>query len=311
MFSKLFSTGIMLVWMVGCGTTTTNDNQHNRNDTPSSTKQTTPSETLKKSFSCNVSLETDRDFQDRYVDRHVADIPWPQAKKYKPLSVTEIEQIFTTARLKDPTVSKPMILPPQHIWDSMQSAEKVLYLVNKARCDRGIKPYEGLDPTINSIAQSYAQFLSQHPDLYKQNPHEADGKTPFERMQQEGGVRVGDNADFFQYGENIATFAVGTSSSNYPTVYESEAKAVYGWLYEDVKGQARPYGHRQFLLANKLIENAGEVGAEGLIGIGTALRQYYEAGYYWSEEVIVMDGFDPNKTWDNNLASTQRVTLYQ
>ncbi len=310
---------IIFTFLTGCGVTdiqeknptTSQPAQNNPIQNPSA-NFSLPDDSEKQSYTCEATNTTDRAFKDTYVSSHTADISWPQKYRYNTISVRDIETAFTMARQNDPTVSSAMVLPPQTIWDNMTSGEKVLYLVNKARCDRGIKPFEGLDETITSVAQNYAHYLATHPDRYKADPHDADGRTPWERMQQDAGVDVGTNADFFRYGENIASLAIGTSVHTYPLVPEPEAKAVYGWLYEDVTGQSSPYGHRKFILANKLVENSGDPDKEGVIGTGIATRNYIDNdNNYWTEKIIVMDGFDPKSNWDNNLAHVHDVTLYR
>ncbi len=312
----------VLLFITACGVTLPQSDQNdNTQQQTQQTQQPRPSDLNttpliddadKSVYTCPDNTASDRNFADSYITNHTADIAWPDDQKYNKPSVAAIEAIFNAARKLDPTVTAPMVLPPQTDWDAMNSGEKVLYLVNKARCDRGLKPFEGLDPTITDVAQSYADYIAAHYADYQNDPHNADGSTPWERMQQDGGVEVGTNADFFRYGENIASFGVGTSLHNYPEIYESEAKAVYGWLYEDVAGQASPYGHRKFLLAKQLVENSGAPNAEGLVGIGKARRQYIDDnGYYWSEDIIVMDGFDPRASWDADLSHTEHVDLWR
>lgn len=310
-FTTLLLTAILLA---GCGISDTK-RSGSQSTTDQSTTQTNddtnlsiPEDATKIVTACSADDTTDKAFSDSFVTMRHADIDWPEAERYSTLTVADIERIFTDARAKDPTVHTAMVLPPQAEWEAMDHSQKVLYLVNKARCDRGIKPFEGLDPAITDVAQTYADFLVEHPDLYAQSPHEADGRTPFERMQ-DAGVSIGVNADFFAYGENIASIGVGTSLHTYPLVPESEAKAVYGWLYED---SAQGYGHRKFTLANALVENAGATDAEGVIGVGFATRHYIdENNIYWSTDIIVMDGFDPRSGWDNNLAHVQKTPLYR
>lgn len=323
----LYITLMLSAILTGCGVSDTINNtgnspsasqpsqgssgQSNASTLPE-TNTAIPDDAAKQAYICEADGATDRAFSDTYVTRKIDDIPWPDAFRYNTLTVHDIETIFTAAREKDPTVSSAMVLPPQAVWENMSSGEKVLYLVNKARCDRGIKPFEGLDDAITSVAQNYASYLATHPDDYANDPHNADGRSPFERMQQDAGVDVGTNADFFRYGENIASHAIGTSLQTYPIVPEPEAKAVYGWLYEDVANQASPYGHRKFLLANKLVENAGDPDKEGLIGVGVATRQYRDAkNNNWTQKIVVMDGFDPKSSWDNDLAHVHGVTLYR
>jgi uncharacterized protein YceK len=320
---KLFRTLLIFLFLIvltGCGTTTKKEESsssgsgqkqetpsENQNDptpdNPGTTDNTTQNQ--KSIYSCTNSITSENSFSDSFVQNEHNDIDW-SVSPYNPLTVNDIETAFNTARAQDSTVTAPMVLPPQNIWDNYSSSEKILYLLNKERCDRGIRPFEGIDPAISSVSLSYATYLKDNPDKYAASPHTADGRSPWERMAQDAGVEVNQNADFFQYGENIASLSIA-SSEDYPNVYENEARAVYGWMYED---KVQEYGHRNFMLATGLVENSGIQNEEGLIGVGVVQRQYKEGNFFWTQKIIVMDGFDPRSSWDNNLASAQRISLY-
>ncbi len=260
-----------------CGSTDTtqksqNTQQPSQSDSPNNTSDQTDSQ--KTLYSCSATRQNEESFIDIFTVNQHEDIAW-SVSKYAPLSVKQIEEAFNKARAQERTVDKPMVLPPQQIWDGYSSSEKILYLINKERCDRGLRPYEGIDPKIENVASAYALFLKNNPDLYARTPHEADGRTPWQRMAQDAGVTIKQNADFFRYGENIASFAVGSSGNSYPFVHESEAKSVYGWMYED---KNEGFGHREFILAKGLVENAGFDQSEGLIGVGVAERTYRDGG---------------------------------
>jgi len=313
---------IITFLFIGCGTTKTDKTQtppadqntpvngtgnSNTADSQTPSTQGNSLSDQKKIYSCTNTLKSENSFSDAFIQNGNSDTEW-STSKYNLLKVGDIETAFNAARAKDPTVTVPMILPPQNIWDSYSSSEKILYLVNKERCDRGLRPYEGIDPKIENEALSYASYLKNHPDQYASTPHEADGRTPWQRMAQDAGVIVNTNADFFQYGENIASISVGSSGNDFPLIYESEAKSVYGWMYQDKNEQ---YGHRNFLLAKGLVENSGFHDMEGLIGVGKVTRQYRDGGFFWTQTIIVMDGFDPRSNWDNDLADAMHVDLYR
>ncbi len=312
---------IIIFLLIGCGTTETDKTQQppanqttpvsGAGDNSEANSSTPPAHENNRSdqkniYTCTNTLDSDNSFNDVFIQNGSSDTDW-SASKYNLLKVNDIETAFNTARAKDPTVTVPMILPPQNIWENYSSSEKVLYLVNKERCDRGLRPFEGIDPKIENEAGNYADYLKNHPDQYAATPHEADGRTPWQRMAQDAGVIVNNNADFFQYGENIASLSVGSSGNDFPIVYESEAKSVYGWMYQD---KSERYGHRNFLLAKGLVENSGFKNMEGLIGVGKVTRQYRDGGFFWTQVIIVMDGFDPRSNWNNDLADAIRVDLY-
>ena len=304
---------IITFLLIGCGTTKTDTTQppSTNQSTPAngtpSTQQNNNTSSQKNIYTCSNTLDSENSFNDTFIQNSSSDTEW-SVSKYNKLKISDIETAFNTARAKDPTVTLPMTLPPQNIWDNYSSSEKILYLVNKERCDRGLRPFEGIDPKIVNEANNYANYLKNHPEQYAAKPHEADGRTPLQRMAQDAGIIVNSNADAFPYGENIASFSVGSSGNDFPIVHEGEAKSVYGWMYQD-KNEA--YGHRYFLLAKGMLENSGNRNMEGLIGVGTATRQYRNGDYFWTQVIIVMDGFDPRKNWDNNLAHTIRTDLYR
>jgi hypothetical protein len=314
---KLFKTLIILLFLIswtGCGTTSSDSGQkeetpsknQNNNPTPNNPETTDNTTQNQKSiYSCTNDLNSENSFNDSFAQNEHSDIDW-SVSPYNPLSVNDIETAFNAARAQDSTVNTPMVLPPQNIWDNYSSSEKILYLLNKERCDRGLRPFEGIDPAISSVSVSYATYLKNNPDKYAASPHTADGRTPWERMAEDAGVDVNQNADFFQYGENIASLAIA-STEDYPVVYESEARSIYGWMYQD---KVQGYGHRYFMLAKGLVENSGAPNQEGLIGVGVVQKQYKEGNFFWTQKITVMNGFDPRSSWDNNLASVQQVSLY-
>jgi len=198
-------------------------------------------------------------------------------------------------------------MPSQTEWDNMSESEKALYLINSERCARGIIVYEGIEPqVVSSPAQTYADYISTHRTEFEANPHHADGRSPWERLNQDTGVIVNTNADFWGYAENIAYQAVASSTSYPATVYETTAKSVYGWMYED-KGSN--YGHRHFLLAKGLMENSGDNNMEGVIGIGQATENYQDGGFYWTRVYTVLNGFDPTAQWDSDLNNIIKVEI--
>ena len=300
-------TAVLIVIFSGCGPTSEKEQNPSASQQNDQTLQNSTDDASKSIYTCNSTQNSENSFSDFYTSGNHSDTEW-SASSYDMLSNHDIERAFNTARQNDSTVHTPMVLPPQEIWNNYTSSEKVLYLVNHERCDRGLRPYEGIDISIENVAMTYADYLKEHPDSYDTAPHEADGRNPWQRMEQDAGVQINVNADFFQYGENIASIAVGSSGNASPLVYEPEAKSVYGWMYED---KNEGYGHRNFILAKGLIENSGFDQTEGLIGVGVATRTYKKENIFWTQKIIVMDGFDPKSSWDNNLTHTRRIVLYR
>ena len=256
-------------------------------------------------YNCPSTPQSESIFADTYVTNNHEDINYSTDLISENLDIGQIEILFNTARNSDPTVSDTLTLPPQNIWDAMDSSAKTLYLVNSARCARGIRPFEGIDPILaNDVTKPYAEFISVHENLFMTHPHTADGKSPEERME-DAGIILGQNSEY--YGENITLVGAGLSNG-YPEIYEPEVLAVYSWLYQDKK---ESYGHRHFVLKTGLQDNSGQSPQEGLIGAYTAKVNYEDNGIYWTKVFTVMDGFDPKISWDNNLSHAISVTLYK
>ncbi len=210
-------------------------------------------------------------------------------------TVGSIENAFNIARAGDSTVNVLLELPSQATWDAMNDQEKALYLLNRERYDRGIKPFEGYSADVTGVAQNYAQHLYDTSTF----GHNEDG-TPWERLNRV--QSIADNQDFFAYAENLAITASTQAYTEEPV-----ARAIYSWIYDDAGDSA--WGHRKFCLATELVDNSGKNGMEGLIGIGiargTAFNNFGINGYYTT--IVVMNAFDPGANWDHN--NTERVSL--
>ncbi len=225
--------------------------------------------------SCNLQIIQD---DTSYIDIFpLSDIRWSADGD----SVEDIAKAFNSARAKDTTISKDLEMPSQTTWNSMSIQQKGLYLLNKERYDRGIKPFEGIDQNVVNVAKKYADILSEK----KKFGHNEDG-TPWERLDRVPIIK--NNKDFFMYAENLYG---AYNSVKYIT--NPIAKAIYEWIYADSESS---WGHRKFCLATGLNDNGGESGYEGLVGF--ALRSAYSQSYNVYATLIVMNAFDPSDTWD-------------
>ncbi len=247
--------------------------------TPTSTPTPTPTLT-----SCDI-ITDDSSYNDVFPN---SNIKWSSSGD----SVKDIEDAFNYARAKDSTINKSLVMPSQSIWDDMDNQEKALYLLNKERYDRGIKPFEGIDQNVIDVAQAYAELLYTKGKF----GHNEDG-SPWDRLNRVDVIK--NNHDFFKYGENLYTSAGSANYTKNPI-----AKAIYSWIYDDA-GSA--WGHRKFALANGLNDNSGDIGAEGLIGFG--IKRGDEYGYYpgWKSTIVVMNAFDPSSSW--NHTNTKSVSI--
>ncbi len=247
---------------------------------------TTTESNLSEPISCSLNtIVDDSNFEDLFISANIENTAWESDG----FSVTDIASAFNVARANDPTVTIPLTLPDQAKWDTMSNQEKGLYLLNRERYDRGIKPYEGVDENVINTAQAYAQLLYNTGTF----GHEEDG-TPWERLDRIEEIK--NNRDFFAYAENL--YAAAASNDYTP---EPIAQAIYNWIYND---QGSNYGHRKFALANGLVDNHTDQGTEGVVGFGIVQGDQYEYYAGWKSTIVVLNGFDPNENYlTNNLLS--------
>ena len=215
-----------------------------------------------------------------------ADIPWSCTYS----GVDQIQCAFNNARSAENTqlgTSLPMLtFPSQAIWDAMNQGEQALWIINRERDDRGMKPLEQIESNVTGVAQTYADFLLDN-DAWG---HTEDGRTPWERL--DDNPEIWACHDFLNVAENLAVF-VSTGSIPLPVV-----RSVYMWMYDDA-GSA--WGHRHAILWNPYNDNSGLGAMEGFLGIGRASGGPYQgpfSGSWPNAEMIVMNVFDPCSTWE-------------
>ena len=211
-----------------------------------------------------------------------ADYEWPYSSEN---SVAAIQNRFNAARNGENTqlgTSIPMMtLPSQSVWDQMGDGERALWLINRERTDRGIAPLDSTEPNVTGVAQDYAQFLLDN-DAFS---HDADGRTPWQRML--SNPVINDCHDPLMV-ENLAVLWGGWTLP--------VERAVYMWMYDD-SGSA--WGHRHNILWYPYNDNSGSVGREAFLGIGRATGTHRG----WADsDLIVMDVFDPCATWVDLVA---------
>ncbi len=278
---------------------------NNTSDNNDSSQNSGASQTQYSVWECPATSQSENNFVDTFITHNTNDINYDLNTLAHPQTVSEIETLFNNAHQHDPTISQNIVLPPQSEWDNMSSSQKTLYLVNWERCARGLRPFEGIDPTLrDDVTHPYAEFIAANQSAFASNPHQADGKSPGDRMA-DAGIRLGTESEY--YSENIATFTLGNSAS-YPTVYEPEAHAVYGWLYQD---KAEAYGHRKNVLQTGLHDNTGTSGTEGLIAAATTTAQEKSGGFFTTKSFVVMDAFDPLPAWEAHMSEMIKVSLYK
>lgn len=192
------------------------------------------------------------------------DVPWDWRNWNNDLAT--IEQVFNDGRADDPTISASLNIArdfTQAEWNALSDNEKALYLCNRERVDRGIKPFAAVTSHVKDIAQDYADFLFEE-GLFTHQPSSSQWTSsgrqseaccsPWTRLDHDPDLRAG--TEFFRFGENLAW----SSSSSMSNAVEW---SIYTWIYDDSSSN---WGHRHFNLAE--LNDDSNDGMEGLIGFG-------------------------------------------
>ena len=244
--------------------------------------QTSDDDITSQTQDCSVVITNDNGYEDTLP---LNDKVW-YSMSY---DVDEIQSAFNSARDSDPTISKTLQMPTQSIWNTLSESQKLLFLLNKERVDRGIKPFEGIDTSLENLAQTYTQML------YDNNAtgHNFDAN-PKERLSTI--EKIAENQDTMEYVENI--FISNTMQAQ----EEPAALAVYNWIYADNKNH---WEDRKLCLINSLNDNSGEDSQEGLIGLGIVHGDEFEP-LEGNVTLVVLDAFDPGEGWSH--IGTQTVS---
>lgn len=213
-----------------------------------------------------------------YPSDPTGDLEWPYSSESL---VTDVQTRFNAARANENvqlgTSIPALIFPNQTVWDSMTNAEKALWIINKEREDRGVHRIRGLETNVTGIAQYYAQYLLDN-DAFS---HDADGRTPWERLNDN--PAIGACHDFLSVAENLAVLWGGWTLPI--------ERAIYMWMYDD---SGSSWGHRHAILWYPYNDNSGTVGNEGYLGIGMANGTHQGLA---NSDIIVMNVFDPCSSW--------------
>jgi hypothetical protein len=229
-----------------------------------------------------------------------ADIDWNGGTT----GVADIQAAFNNARTTENTqlsTSIPMLtLPSQTQWDSKSDGEKALWLINKERTDRNIEPLLGLEDNVTDVAQTYAQYLLDN----NQTGHEADGKTPPQRLEANPTIQA--CKEYLSRSENLAYYwGISAFQTSLPI-----EKAVYDWMYRDAIGN---WDHRDAILIDTYNDNNND-NQEGFLGIGRASggphTNPFSGTNYNHVEIVVMNIFDPCATWNSDTTAPTIASGY-
>lgn len=228
------------------------------------------------------------------------EIPWSSGTA----GVADIQAAFNYARAQEnaqlggaiPTIP-PIAMPPQSIWDQADDAHKALWLVNRERIDRGVKPlYLAPEANVTSVAVYYANYLLSHNAF----SHTADGNNPWQRLNTNPAINA--CHDFLNVAENLAAFWASPAGTVIPLPVE---RSIYGWMYED-ESDGNNWGHRHAILWYPYNDNSGLPDMEGFFGLGRASGPHMG----WPvAEIVVMNVFDPCASWSYPTFSSHYLPL--
>lgn len=209
----------------------------------------------------------------------LGDLEWPYSSE---TSVKAIQTRFNNGRtaenLQLGTNIPMMQLPSQGVWDSMSADDKVLWLINRERIDRGLLPLHGVDQRVSEIASNYAHYLINNNAF----GHVENGQDPWARLN--SAPEINACHDFLGIGENLSVLW-----GDWSVPVE---RSVYDWMYND---KSSNWGHRHAILWYPYSNNSGTAATEGLLGVGVAAGAHYG----WEQTtIVVMNVFDPCPLWD-------------
>jgi len=212
-------------------------------------------------------------------------------------TVSDIQAAFNNGRTGENSqlgTSIPMLtMPSQAEWDAKSDKEKALWLINKERVDRGVHPLDNTENNIMSVAQNYSDYLIANNGC----GHEADGNTPWERINLNSTINA--CHDFLSIAENI--FYTVSSINDIKMPIE---RAIYNFIYVDISSS---FGHRQATLWYPYDDNSGTSGKEGFLGVGRTSgtnKQLCFASTWNYVEVVVLNFFDPCSSWQYTIDNT-------
>jgi len=210
-------------------------------------------------------------------------IPWDGTR----VSLNDVEAAYNFARSEEnmllSTTIPAITFPGENEWNLKSANEKVLWIMNRERIDRGMMPFEGADQRVISVAQSYAQFLVQN-DVFG---HGADGLTSWDRLDLHPDILGCRDFNWENLGNRW--------SSAGPVQFPIEA-ILYEMYYDDDHAS---WAHRQGNL-RFYDNNSGDPGSEGVIGVGIVHTTNFQGSFSEPKNfvtILVLEILDPCSSW--------------
>ena len=207
------------------------------------------------------------------------------------LKVNRLETAFNHGRDEEDkqlSTDLPEInFPDSTTWKAKGPEERALWIINKERKARGLKPFSGLDSSVTGIADDYAIYLGNN-DTFG---HFADGRSPTDRLKTHPDI----NGCMDYHWENL--FWTGAKHS--ATFENFTGFAIYNFIYHNSSSN---WAHRSELFHKNYKDNSGNAGEEGLLGVGyEEVQNYTRYGTtYQDASILVLNGIDPCASFPYN-----------
>lgn len=182
--------------------------------------------------------------------------------------------LFNKARAKE---NLKNITIDETYWN-MNDEEKIFYIINQERIDRGINPFRGISEHLSTITTEYSTNLLNSIAI----GHRAFRGNSWNRIA--SSEKIATCFERIDYAENISWFR---SNKGYEPFYI--LRSVFSWMYDDAQHDWR---HRKLLLYNDFSFN--EKQTEGLIGVGISHGKFKNFNY---NTIVTINLFDPCPTW--------------
>jgi len=190
-------------------------------------------------------------------------------------NINQVIELFNKARSKEKIRN---ITIDETYYNQLNDEEKILYIINQERIDRGISGLRGISKNLSSISISYTTKLMSAVSI----GHRAYNGNAWNRIYSD--QKISTCHERIEYAENISWFR---SHKGYEPYYI--LRSVFSWMYDDAK---QGWRHRDFLLYNDFTFNGEET--EGLIGLGVGHGKYKKFNY---NTIVTLNLFDPCDKW--------------
>lgn len=203
------------------------------------------------------------------------------------------------------------MVAPSGGWGSLTSEGIIFYIHNSEREARGLLPLTGVETNLSDVSQNHSTWQAQN-GVFSHSGDPALGTSRTYTTCTDCGTsvsgsspsqRINSNASLinkWQYVSENLYLAVNTAF-NFPA---PEAKSMYNFMYKDASSA---WGHRHAIL-HEYINNWGDTGNEGFIGVGISIAANFKSCLYscvgyagdvngWDYAIIItIDYIDPLST---------------